>query len=325
MLLRIDHETKLTYTAPVTETVINVRKSPQSSEDQTVVGHRLRTLPSTTVISYRDGFGNRVDLFSILPPHAEVVIQATSYVRVHRRPGRARLAMIPWPGEQPVDVEAIEFLQASPLVYPNKQLSEFLERLPRPQGSLADVVDMLMTFVRQRLKYEKQVTTARTSLEEALTLGRGVCQDFTHLFLGAARGLGLPARYVSGYVNQPGEIATHAWAQVWGGNGIGWVDVDPTQSKWVEDDHVVTALGRDYADVPPNRGVWRGRAEETITVTVKVQPVERMPLDGSEPSVQPAWSIPTFSQVQRQTQNRGLNHQVRTRKRLRHQQGQQQQ
>ena len=121
------------------------------------------------------------------------------------------------------------------------------------------------------------MTTARTPVSEALALGRGVCQDFAHLFLGACRGLGLPARYVSGYVNHPGEIATHAWCQVWAGDRVGWVDVDPTRGEFVADDYVVTAVGRDYSDVPPNRGLWKGRAEETITVSVKVEPVDRVP------------------------------------------------
>src|SRR5207248_1367780 len=131
---------------------------------------------------------------------------------------------------------------------------------PEARRSLAGVVGELMAAVRGRLTYEKKVTTARTPVAEALALGRGVCQDFAHLMIAACRGVGLPARYVSGYVNQPGEVATHAWVQVWGGPGAGWVDVDPTLDAWPADDHVVTAVGRDYADVPPNRGVWKGTA-----------------------------------------------------------------
>ena len=143
-----------------------------------------------------------------------------------------------------------------------------------------------MAAVGDRLKFESKVTKARTPVSEALALGRGVCQDFAHLFIAACRGLGLPARYVSGYVNHPGEIATHAWCQVWGGDRVGWVDVDPTTREFVADDHVAIAFGRDYSDVPPNRGLWKGRAEETIAVTVKVEPVDRVPMEWNE------WSQP---------------------------------
>ena len=128
----------------------------------------------------------------------------------------------------------------------------------------------------RRLIYEKKVTTARTPVGEALRLGRGVCQDFAHLFLAACRGIGLPARYVSGYIHQPGEVATHAWCQVWTGKS-GWLDIDPTRGTFAGDDYIKIAVGRDYSDVPPNRGVWKGRAEETISVSVKVEPIDRVP------------------------------------------------
>ena len=131
--------------------------------------------------------------------------------------------------------------------------------MPRPAETLDEIVRQLMDSVRTRLIYEKKVTTARTPVGEALRLGRGVCQDFAHLFLGACRGIGLPARYVSGYIHQTGEVATHAWCQVWGGRG-GWVNVDPTHGTFPGNGHVKIALGRDYSDVPPNRGVWKGRA-----------------------------------------------------------------
>src|SRR5919107_3630077 len=97
MLLRITHQTKLTYSEPVAETIFEVLMAPPSDEDQTALGYRLRTTPQAPVTSYRDGFGNRVDLFNIASPYQELVVQATSYVRTHRRPASSRLAGIPWP------------------------------------------------------------------------------------------------------------------------------------------------------------------------------------------------------------------------------------
>lgn len=288
MLLRIDHETRLDYTQPVTESVMEVRMAPVSTEDQTVLGYRLRIVPQLSTTAYRDGFGNRVDLFNMLAPHREIVINATSFVRVHRRPGRQTLAQVPWPTEPP-SVDTLEYLASTSLVDRSPEVVAFCDSLPTPSGSLADVVEQLIQAVRGRLKYEKKVTDANTPVSEALRLGGGVCQDFAHLFIAAARSIRLPARYVSGYVHQPGELATHAWCQVWAGSTLGWIDVDPTHGKWCENDHVVTAIGRDFYDVPPNRGVWKGLADETISVTVNVTPVERMPAD-FHPLGIPAWS-----------------------------------
>jgi transglutaminase-like putative cysteine protease len=173
--------------------------------------------------------------------------------------------------------------------------------LPRPSEATSAVgfLEALMAAVGARLKFEPKVTKVRTPVSEALELGAGVCQDISHLFIAACRGLGIPARYVSGYVNQPGEIATHAWCQVWAGDRIGWIDVDPTTRKFVQNDHVAIAFGRDYSDVPPNRGLWKGRAEETISVTVTVEPVDRVPIEWNE------WSLPATRPNSFQSQRMG--------------------
>ncbi|HVL15222.1 MAG TPA: transglutaminase family protein, partial [Gemmata sp.] len=186
---------------------------------------------------------------------------------------------------------------------------------------LARAAEAVMRAVCDRLVYEKEVTAAHTRVSEALDLGRGVCQDMAHLFLAAARLRGIPARYVSGYVHQPGEIATHAWVQVWGGPGVGWANLDPTHEKWVGADHVVTAVGRDFSDVPPNRGVWRGEAVESIHVTVNVQPSDKVPAVLAEPTGAPAWSATAVAARHR---GAGLDQQARARV-FRQQQSQQQQ
>jgi len=284
MLLRISHETRLNYSAPVSETVFEVRMAPPSSEDQTSMGYNLRISPQAPVTSYRDGFGNRVDLFNVATYYRELAIQATSYVRTHRRSGLERLAGVAWPedGAGMDAIESIEFIQSSPLVDRSPALTAFVSELPKPSGPMIGVVRGLLDAVRRRLKFERKVTSVNTPVGEALELGCGVCQDFSHLFMGACRGLGLPARYVSGYIHQTGEIATHAWTQIWAGPKVGWVDVDPTRGDFAGDDHVLTAVGRDYSDVPPNRGLWKGRAEETIAVLVKVESIDRIPMEWNE-------------------------------------------
>ena len=324
MLLRVQHETKLTYTEPVSETVFEIRMAPPSDEDQTNLGYHLRTNPPAPVTVYRDGFGNRVDLFNILTSYKDLVIRATSIVRTHRaEPARSRLANVAFePAHDSFrTASTIEYLQPSPLVKASPELESFVSGLPRSDGPIADVAERLMLAVRSQLVYEKKVTTARTPVGEALRLGRGVCQDFSHLFLAACRGVGLPARYVSGYVHQTGEIATHAWCQVWDGRS-GWVDVDPTYGTFPDDDYIKIGLGRDYSDVPPNRGVWKGRGRETIAVTVKVEAIDRVPPDWGEWSTtQSPWSSGAWLQSQRQ----GRRGKAGLPSAFRQQQGQQQQ
>jgi len=292
MLLLIDHETRLAYTAPVSEAVIEMRTAPPSQDDQTVLGYRLRVAPVTPVTSYRDGFGNKVELFNVFTPHSEVLISSTVCVRVHRRPGAEVLASVPHPTDLARHVDAVEYLRPSPQVDFAGPVRDFAAAIPIADGgSIRDTAEAVMTAVRGHLQYEKRVTEAHTRVSEALELGRGVCQDFTHLFLAAARLRGLPARYVSGYVHQPGELATHAWVQVWGGPEVGWANIDPTHGRWVGSEHVVTAVGRDFSDVPPNRGMWKGTANEAIGVTVGVRPVDRVPDALVEP-VGAAWFGP---------------------------------
>ncbi len=264
MLLRVQHETKLSYSEPISETVFEVRMAPPSDEDQTNLGYHLQTIPMAPVTIYRDGFGNRVNLFNILGAYQELVIRATSIVRTHRgTASEDRLAGVicDLENEDFRNASTVEFLQPSSLVRSCPELDEFLTTIPRPEGPMGELITRLSEAVRSRLVYEKKVTTARTPVGEALRLGRGVCQDFAHLFLGACRGIGLPARYVSGYISQRGEVATHAWCQVWAGR-TGWVNVNPTHGTLPGDDHVKIATGRDYRDVPPNRGVWKGRARD---------------------------------------------------------------
>jgi transglutaminase-like putative cysteine protease len=321
MLLCIEHETKLRYSAPVAEHVFELRMAPLPDEEQTTLGYRLRVAPTAPFTSFRDGYGNRVDLVTINQSCQEVLVRATSYVRTQRRPGAARLEGIAWPQREAMDVNALEYLQNSPLVGPGPELASFLSELPPLGDSIAEGVQGLLKAVRARLIYEKKVTSARTPVAEVLTLGRGVCQDFAHLYLAGCRGRGLPARYVSGYIHQPGEIATHAWVQVWGGTLVGWVDVDPTHDRYATDDYVVTAVGRDFSDVPPNRGVWKGRAEETISVLVTVKAVTRLPADWMELDPLPPRTAAPPPGL-RPARSAGLSHQSGARDR---QAGQQQQ
>src|SRR5262249_35232946 len=165
MLLRVQHETKLSYSEPVSETVFEVRMAPPSDEDQTNLGYHLRTVPSVPVTIYRDGLGNRVDLFNILTSYRDLTMRPTSLVRTHRGAGaEERMAGVVCDPQHDDFRRAatVEYLQPSPLVKRCPELDEFRASLPPPEGLLVDVVRQLAATVRSRLVYEKKVTTART-------------------------------------------------------------------------------------------------------------------------------------------------------------------
>lgn len=283
MLLRIEHETVLSYDSPVFEHVFELRMAPVSDDDQTSLGYRLRVSPLVPSTPYRDGNGNRVELITVLSPCQKITVRATSFVRTHRRPASERIAevrVVDAGFDQPGALDALDYLGFTSLV----DRGPWLDGLVAELGSSGDwpleaFVGKVTALIKSRVKYEKSRTEAGTPASEALKLGAGVCQDFSHLFIAVCRRIGIPCRYVSGYINQPGEIESHAWVQVWAGAAQGWVDYDPTHSCLVGDDHVVVAIGRDYVDVPPNRGAWRGDAKESIHVGVRVQAVPRLPAD----------------------------------------------
>ena len=282
MLLRITHETRLTYTKDVTSTIFEARMAPRSDDDQTTHFYNLSSTPSAPITSYRDGDGNRIDLFNIFNPYSSLTVNATSFVRTHRRSAEERLYghacdVATW---QKIGLDLREFLKPSPLIPTGEKLLDFCRRQVWPVVEPAmDRAKRILDTLGESLTYEPAVTNAWTSVEEVLEHNRGVCQDFAHVLIGLARLKGMPARYVSGYIHQPGQMATHAWAQVWFGPGIGWIDLDPTRAAFASDDHVTVALGRDYSDVPPNRGLWAGDATESIEVVVEISPVDRLPMD----------------------------------------------
>ena len=132
-------------------------------------------------------------------------------------------------------------------------------------------------YIHDRYEYARDVTLSSSPIDDLLTHGKGVCQDFTHLMIAVLRSFGVPARYVSGYVHRPGkESQSHAWCEVWLPD-LGWVGFDPTNDCPANERFVKIAIGRNFSDVPPNKGIYRGRAEEAISVRVETRVLERLP------------------------------------------------
>jgi transglutaminase-like putative cysteine protease len=257
MWLTVDHVTRFSYDEPVTEAYTELRLKPVHRDGQRCSSFSLVTEPrGTTIHEYVDRFDNSVHHFDVLEAHERLTVTARSEV---------------WTAESLRDDSAPSPLDLWDLRAPSRYVAED-ERLTELAASAADATG-LMHAVRGAMRYERGTTNVHTTAAEALADARGVCQDFAHILIGACRARGLAARYVSGYLYDPsngGEGESHAWIDVHTAED-GWVSLDPTHDTEQTERYVRVAVGRDYADVPPSRGVYKGSAEETLDVAVTIR------------------------------------------------------
>jgi transglutaminase-like putative cysteine protease len=279
MILEVQHETRFSYTLPVTEAITEVRMEPVSDADQSCRSFHLAASPPTTPARYQDGFGNRVHHFNLLAPHPEVRILAASVVETHPRPRdlEASRATYPLDAEQG-DLAVLDFLHLRGPVRATSRLTPALEQLrPAPGTRVGELIAKVAAYIHNSFQYAPRVTLASSPIDDVLRSGKGVCQDFTHLMIAILRSFGVPARYVSGYIHRPGkESQSHAWCEAWLPD-LGWLGIDPTNNHLIDERFVKVAVGRDFTDVPPNKGIYRGTAKETILVRVETRLLESLP------------------------------------------------
>jgi transglutaminase-like putative cysteine protease len=268
----ISHITRLEYDSEVTESVIDIRLGPLSDQDQNWTRFDLRVRPTAGNRSYLDGLGNTSRLITVARPHQFLEIAARHEVHTVLADPFAMPAEPPAPL---APTERIQLLAPSALVKISDDVSRLAEpHRPRGPEDTLESVQALMELVHDQLEYETGYTTVTTTLHEVLEHKRGVCQDFTHVLIGLCRAVGIPARYVSGYIittpdsDRRGGGASHAWVEAYTPTH-GWRGFDPTNNVLASLHHVKMARGRDYADVPPTRGTFRGVAKETLTVHVE--------------------------------------------------------
>lgn len=278
MILEVQHETRFEFSEPVTEVLTEVRMEPASDGDQSCHSYHLAVTPATGVFRHQDGFGNCVHHFNLLQPVRELRVLSASVVETHPRVrdlASSRATFPLGPDEQPLEV--LDFVRLGGPVRPTPRLAPLLEAL-RPQAGdrVADLVRRVAGFIHERFEYARDVTLASSPIDDVLREGKGVCQDFTHLMLALLRSFGVPARYVSGYLHREAESQSHAWCEAWVPD-VGWLGVDPTNDCLADGAFVRVAVGRDFTDVPPNRGVYRGRARESIFVRVATRALDRLP------------------------------------------------
>lgn len=260
MILEIVHSTELTYDQSIAETVMEVRAEPQDSATQKVRDFALTVTPKAEIRRYLDGFGNRVHYFNHVAPHDRVEVTGRSVVET----------MTGGPPELDGFPEDFLYFRSPVLDVPG--IRRWASRYAT--GGLEDRLERLANGINREFDYVPETTDVYTAVDEVLKLGRGVCQDFAHLFIAICRAMGVPARYASGYIHsgvgRVGAGASHAWAEAYV-PGRGWLGYDPTNPTRVGENHVRVAVGRDYIDASPTRGTYLGVAVEKMTVTVDTQ------------------------------------------------------
>jgi transglutaminase-like putative cysteine protease len=285
LLLKLTHQTDLTYTDLISESVMELRVAPRQDMDQHRLSFDLAIGPPTSVTSYFDWLGNTVHAFTVTPFHHEIRIVATSVVetdRPRKEPERFKDTWPIPPGTTGMGYEVYDYLQFGGPVVDSPQLRELITLLtPQQGGSMGELALRMLHLIDDKFQYKQGITNAASPITEVLQHRQGVCQDFTHLMIGLARALGIPARYVSGLVHPDaqrfrGFSQTHAWCELLFPSA-GWVGFDPTNRCIVSGNFVKVAYGRDYRDVPPNKGIYRGKAEESINVRVSSEELPAIP------------------------------------------------
>ncbi|MBF0281473.1 MAG: transglutaminase family protein [Zetaproteobacteria bacterium] len=282
--LKVRHKTYIQYDEPVIDSHVELRMSPIDTGLQRILNHTLKISPQRKIKEHRDHFGNLVTHFNLLEPHDSLEIISTSIVETTNAISCGPESA---PDPRPYTERWQEFLQWSPGV---PELSEYGKlQLPLNLSMNSDEIEFsqslyqLACYFFENFRYDPDVTHVHSSPKTLFEQGGGVCQDMAHAMIGILRHHHIPARYISGYIFDPvnnqigehlrGAAATHAWVQAWHEN-YGWVGVDPTNRKLVDWQYIRTAIGRDYFDVPPNRGIFRGAANQKVSVEVDIHLID---------------------------------------------------
>lgn len=262
MQLHIRHETFYRYGEPVKRSVQNLRLTPRRDPIQRAISWNLDA--PGRYRSQVDAYGNIVHLLTLDGPHREIRIVVTGVVETEDHAG----ASLPDEGK----ISPLAFLAETPLTRPDEAIVGFARPKLQGNGELRDKLLGLAEAVCEEVRYEKGATDVHESASRAFARGAGVCQDHSHIYIACCRSAGIPARYVSGYfyTGKDGEIASHAWVDVWTGRDQGWMSVDVTHRTPADGRHCRLAVGRDYLDACPVRGVRRGGGAEEMQVAVSI-------------------------------------------------------
>ncbi len=286
----IRHITRFDYTEPIYESFMEVRKQPLTDAYQRCTDFSLRVEPRSNVFAFTDDLGNVIHTFDVPQAHRRLIITADAIVDVAPPPA------IP----DAVGTEIWQILDDATAddtfwdaLKPSKycEMTDLLRALAMElncQERRADPLTMLRLInaaLYETFDYQQEATAVDSPIDDALATRRGVCQDFTHIMITLVRNLGIPCRYVSGYLytgadddTRSADDASHAWIEAWLPD-LEWIGFDPTNNLEAGDKHIRVGIGRDYADVPPTHGVFKGDAKSELSVGVQVKLEDNLPFD----------------------------------------------
>jgi len=284
MIYSVRHTTTFRYEPAVRESVMEVRLQPRSDGEQRCLSFTLDVDPAANIMQYRDFTGNTVHHFDIAGSHTQVKVTAQSAVEVQSVPAPRAADSGDW-----ADLDVLiagndywEMLLPSHFAHSNAQLEQLAQELGcERRGNPLELLTELNEAIYNLFAYVPNSTKVDSPIEEALQARQGVCQDFAHIMIALVRRMNIPCRYVSGYMfhrdddenDRSVEGASHAWVEALVPR-LGWVAFDPTNNLVGGDRHIRVAIGRDYADVPPTRGVYKGEAQSELSVAVTVSPAD---------------------------------------------------
>jgi transglutaminase-like putative cysteine protease len=273
--MRIEHRTTMQYSGTVHASYNEVRITPRNLDRQLTISHRVDVNPPAPLYPYVDAWNTVVHAFDVQDPHRTLVVTGTSLVEsADSAPPGPELGWDDLASERTRD-EYCEFLWHSSRVSTDAEISETAAGL-RASRTPAEAIAATAEWIHSTFEYQTGSTTVTTTASEVLRARRGVCQDFAHLGIALLRSMGIPARYVSGYLHPDPEAErgkryageSHAWLEAWIGS---WRPLDPTDGAAVGERHVLVGRGRDYADVAPLKGIYHGAAAESVGVEVELE------------------------------------------------------
>ncbi len=285
MFYSIRHITRFRYSQPVHESVMELRMQPRSEGPQALRNFQILTSPRAQLYAYTDYLGNAVYHFNVLRAHEELRIDVQAVVEIAMRPAPPPTAdLLEWQRYNSYNLtdEQFDLIEPSKFAKHSHALQEFAvaNDLVQPNGDPLTALKRLSKAIFENFDYEVGITEVHSPIDHALGAKRGVCQDFAHIMIAVARSWGIPTRYVSGYLHhrrkgqdRSGEDATHAWVEAYLPS-LGWIGFDPTNNIEAGERHIRAAVGRDYADVPPTRGTFKGGAESELAISVSVEPTQ---------------------------------------------------
>ncbi len=267
MRIRITHETVYSYSEPAKSAIQLLRLTPRGHEGQTVLSWTIDMEGDARLMRQEDWYGNIIHSLSVSGPVSQITLKVAGEIETTDTAGVIQGGVERFP--------EVFYLRETPLSRADPTIREFAETMAGHLSSPLEQSHALMAGIQERLQFDTDATSATTIASDAFSAGHGVCQDFTHIFLAAARHLKIPARYVSGYLHpsstaEPGQVVagqSHAWVEAWVGD---WMPFDPTNGSPVGERHVVVGRARDYADLPPLNGIFHGGPAKALGVSVEL-------------------------------------------------------